>query len=81
MLSKTVIQRFKNQETENVWIDIVFCWLLKTSGIALAKNPMDTATKHAQKAALKIKEQERKSGKDDKKNSCKSNKNRKWFSW
>ena len=38
---------------------------------------MDTATKHAQKTALKIKEQERKSGKNDKNNSYKCNKSRK----
>ena len=38
---------------------------------------MDTATKHAQKTALKIKEQERKSEKNDKNNSYKCNKSRK----
>ena len=37
---------------------------------------MDTATKHAQKAAPRIKMQDIKSGKIDKKNSCKSNKNK-----
>ena len=38
---------------------------------------MDSATKHTQEAAPKIKEQERKSGKNDNDNSCKSNKSRK----
>ena len=38
---------------------------------------MDTVTKHAQKAAPKIKKQARKSGKIDKNNTCRSNKSNK----
>ena len=48
--------------------------LQEISGITLAKKLMETAANHVQKAAPKIKEQAKKSGKIGKKNSCKSNK-------
>ena len=70
-----------NYKTENTWRDLVLFWVQEISEINLAKNIMDAATKHAQKAASEIKKEARKSGKIDKKNRCKSNKSNKWFTW